>query len=87
MRFFEVSHEGAKVTHPRLLDLVARRNLASSFAMTAEVLSTPLAGALPTMLDPASGSQNQFAAYDIKAFTDVDRFKRTMDDMLRETSR
>ena len=53
------------------------------FAMMAEVLSTLLAGALPTMLDPASGSKNQFAAYDIKAFTDVDRFKRTMDDMLR----
>ncbi len=53
------------------------------FAMMAEVLSTLLAGALPTMLDPASGSKNQFAAYDIRAFTDVDRFKRTMDDMLR----
>jgi LDH2 family malate/lactate/ureidoglycolate dehydrogenase len=53
------------------------------FAMMAEVLSTLLAGARPTMLDPASGSKNQFAAYDIRAFTDLDRFKRTMDDMLR----
>ena len=53
------------------------------FAMMAEVLSTFLSGALPTMLDPASGSKNQFAAYDIKAFTDLDRFKDTMDDMLR----
>ena len=35
------------------------------------------------MLDPASGSKNQFAAYDIKAFTDLDRFKDTMDEMLR----
>jgi hypothetical protein len=51
--------------------------------MMAEVLSTFLAGALPTMLDPASGSKNQFAAYDIKAFTDLDRFKDTMDEMLR----
>ena len=53
------------------------------FAMMAEVLSTFLAGALPTMLNPASGSKNQFAAYDIKAFTDLDRFKDTMDEMLR----
>jgi LDH2 family malate/lactate/ureidoglycolate dehydrogenase len=55
----------------------------NGMAMMAEVLSTLMAGARPTMLDPASGSKNQFAAYDIKAFTDVDRFKRTMDDMLR----
>src|SRR6266446_2669519 len=53
------------------------------FAMMAEVLSTFLAGALPTMLNPASGSKNQFAAYDIRAFTDLDRFKDTMDEMLR----
>ncbi|HUP35500.1 MAG TPA: Ldh family oxidoreductase [Candidatus Limnocylindria bacterium] len=53
------------------------------FALMAEVLSTLLAGALPTMLDPGSGSKNQFAAYDIAAFTDPERFKDTMDDMLR----
>ena len=53
------------------------------FALMAEVLSTMLAGALPTMLAPGSGSKNQFAAYDIKAFTDLGRFKDTMDDMLR----
>jgi LDH2 family malate/lactate/ureidoglycolate dehydrogenase len=53
------------------------------FAMMAEVLSTVLAGALPTMLDSASGSKTHFAAYDIKAFTDLDRFKDTMDQMLR----
>jgi L-2-hydroxycarboxylate dehydrogenase (NAD+) len=53
------------------------------FAMMAEVLSTLLAGALPTMLDARSGSKNQFAAYDIRAFTDLDRFKDTMDEMLR----
>ena len=41
----------------------------------AEVLSTMLAGALPTMLAPGSGSKNHFAAYDIEAFTDVDQFK------------
>jgi LDH2 family malate/lactate/ureidoglycolate dehydrogenase len=53
------------------------------FAMMAEVLSTVLAGALPTMLLPGSGSKNHFAAYDIKAFTDLDRFKDTMDQMLK----
>jgi LDH2 family malate/lactate/ureidoglycolate dehydrogenase len=52
------------------------------FAMMAEVLSTVLAGALPTMLVPGSGSKNHFAAYSIEAFTDVDQFKDTMDRML-----
>ena len=53
------------------------------FALMAEVLSTVLSGALPTMLMPGSGSKNHFAAYRIDAFTDVDRFKDTMDDMLK----
>ena len=53
------------------------------FAMMAEVLSTVLAGALPTMLAPGSGSKTHFAAYNIEAFTDVEQFKSTMDDMLR----
>ena len=52
-------------------------------ALMAEVLSTMLAGALPTMLAPGSGSKNQFAAYNIAAFTDLERFKDTMDEMLR----
>ena len=53
------------------------------FALMAEVLSTVLAGALPTMLVPGSGSKNHFAAYNIAAFTDVDQFKDTMDQMLK----
>jgi L-2-hydroxycarboxylate dehydrogenase (NAD+) len=53
------------------------------FAMMAEVLSTVLSGALPTMLVPGSGSKNHFAAYDIEAFTDVEQFKDTMDEMLK----
>jgi L-2-hydroxycarboxylate dehydrogenase (NAD+) len=53
------------------------------FALMAEVLSTVLAGALPTMLSPGSGSKTQFAAYDIRAFTDLESFKDTMDEMLR----
>jgi LDH2 family malate/lactate/ureidoglycolate dehydrogenase len=53
------------------------------FALMAEVLSTVLSGALPTMLAPGSGSKNHFAAYNIEAFTDVEQFKDTMDAMLR----
>jgi LDH2 family malate/lactate/ureidoglycolate dehydrogenase len=53
------------------------------FALMAEVLSTVLSGALPTMLVAGSGSKNHFAAYDIEAFTDLEHFKSTMDDMLR----
>jgi len=52
-------------------------------ALMAEVLSTVLAGALPMMLAPGNGSKNHFAAYDIAAFTDVDHFKDTMDQMLQ----
>ena len=52
------------------------------FALMAEVLSTVLAGALPTMLAAGSGSKTHFAAYDIAAFTDVEQFKDTMDRML-----
>jgi L-2-hydroxycarboxylate dehydrogenase (NAD+) len=53
------------------------------FALMAEVLSTLLAGALPTMLSSRSGSKNHFAAYNIEAFTDVEQFKDTMDEMLK----
>jgi len=53
------------------------------FALMAEVLSTVLAGALPTMLLPGSGSKNHFAAYNIEAFTDLQQFKDTMDQMLK----
>src|SRR3989441_3320022 len=53
------------------------------FALMAEVLSTLLAGAMPTMLVPGSGSKNHFAAYHIEAFTDLEQFKDTMDEMLK----
>jgi len=52
-------------------------------ALMAEVLSTMLSGTVPTMLNPGSGSKNQFAAYHIEAFTDLERFKDTMDETLR----
>ena len=48
-----------------------------------QVLSTLLAGTVPTMLAPGNGSKNQFAAYHIEAFTHLERFKDTMDEMLR----
>src|SRR5207245_10741398 len=57
------------------------------FALMAEGLSTVLAGALPTMLAPGSGSKNHFAAYDIGAFCDVEQFKDNMDEMLKTLSR
>jgi L-2-hydroxycarboxylate dehydrogenase (NAD+) len=47
-----------------------------------EVLCTVLGGALPSMLDPDAGSRHHFAAYNIAAFGDVERFKDTMDRML-----
>src|SRR5438094_2555842 len=53
------------------------------FALMAEVLSTVLSGALPTMLAAGSGSKNHFAAYNIEAFTDPEQFKDTMDRMLK----
>ena len=38
------------------------------------------------MLDGATASKHHFAAYDIASFTDLDRFKDTMDEMLRTLS-
>ena len=53
------------------------------FAMMSEVMTAVLAGAAPGMLPGTRGSSHHFAAYDIAAFADVDRFKDTMDEMLR----
>src|SRR4029434_4147011 len=46
-------------------------------ALMAEVLSTVLAGALPTMLAASSGSKNHFAAYHIEAFNAPEIFQGT----------
>lgn len=49
-----------------------------------EVLTTLLAGAVPTMLEDNSPlARHHFAAYDIAAFGEVAAFKETMDRMLR----
>ena len=59
------------------------------FSLMVEILSVFLAGQMPTMLKSDSSSPRgfeygqSFAAYDIAAFTDVDWFKDTMDQMLR----
>ena len=53
------------------------------FAMMAEVMTALLAGGVPGMLPDTRGSSHHFAAYDIAAFADIDRFKDTMDEMLR----
>ena len=53
------------------------------FAMMAEVMTALMSGGVPGMLPGTLGSSHHFAAYDIAAFTDVDRFKDTMDEMLR----
>lgn len=52
------------------------------FALMAEILGTLLGGAVPSMLDPTSGSKTHFAAYNIEAFTDPDTYMATMDNML-----
>jgi L-2-hydroxycarboxylate dehydrogenase (NAD+) len=52
-------------------------------AVMVEILGTFLAGALPCVLDPDSGFKHYFAAYNIEAFTDVDRFKDNMDQFLQ----
>jgi LDH2 family malate/lactate/ureidoglycolate dehydrogenase len=51
-------------------------------ALMAEILSTLLSGAMPSMLDPSSGSKTHFAAYKISAFTDVEQYYSTIDGML-----
>jgi L-2-hydroxycarboxylate dehydrogenase (NAD+) len=52
------------------------------FAMLVEILSTLLCGSTPIMLDRSTASKTHFAAYNISAFTDLEKFKQTMDEML-----
>lgn len=71
-----------------LLPVGGTRELGShkgyGFAMLGEILSTMLSGALPNMITGQSHvMKHHFAAYDIKAFADVDEFKDNMDRMLR----
>lgn len=52
-------------------------------AMMVETLCAILSGSRSLMNDADSGYKHYFAAYDVKAFCDVDEFKTNMDDMLR----
>jgi LDH2 family malate/lactate/ureidoglycolate dehydrogenase len=53
-------------------------------ALLVEVLTTLLAGSVPTMVhDERPMAHHHFAAYDVASFTDVEAFKETMDEMLR----
>ncbi len=54
------------------------------FMMMAEIMSTLLSGGIPHLMGDDSGAKSCFAAYRISAFTDVDRFKETMDGMLEK---
>ncbi len=48
-----------------------------------EIMSTFLAGGVPSMLDPTQHFKHHFVAYDIEAFTDLDSYFDQMDAMLR----
>ncbi len=57
------------------------------FALMVEILGSLLSGSLPGMLlantGPGTTSRSYYAAYNISAFTDLDTFKDTMDQMLK----
>jgi L-2-hydroxycarboxylate dehydrogenase (NAD+) len=71
----------------QLLPLGSTRELGShkgyGLSIMVEVLATLLSGAVPYMVDSTSTAKHYFAAYNIAAFTDVDQFKDTADQMLR----
>lgn len=69
-----------------LLPLGSTRELSShkgyGLSLMTEVLATLLSGSLPIMLDPDSGAKGHFVAYDLKAFGEVDDFRRRLDRVL-----
>ena len=57
------------------------------FLMMVEVLAAMLSGSVPGMFDEElfeSGYKHYFAAYNIESFTDLELFKRNMDEMLQK---
>lgn len=48
-----------------------------------EVMTTLLAGAVPRMVERDTKPRHSFIAYNVAAFTDLDQFKDTMDQMLQ----
>lgn len=71
---------------PNLLPLGGTREQGShkgyGLALMVEIMATMLSGGLPGMLLKDSPPRHYLAAYDIKAFTDLERFKDSMDEML-----
>lgn len=72
---------------PPMLPFAATRELGShkayGLAMMVTIMSTLLAGQQPSMLTGEPRGEHIFAAFDIAAFTDIQRFKNDMDLMLR----
>ena len=70
-----------------LLPLGATRELGShkgyGLGMMVEIMAAIMSGSEPNMLTGGIVSKHLFAAYNIAAFTDVDQFKDTMDQVLQ----
>lgn len=70
----------------RQLPLGSTRELGShkgyGLALMVEVLATLLSGDVPRMLDQNTGSRHIVAAFDIRAFTDLEQYYDTIDRML-----
>jgi LDH2 family malate/lactate/ureidoglycolate dehydrogenase len=80
--------EGVRMSGHQLLPLGSTREMGShkgyGLALMVEVMTTMLAGSIPTMIDDVRPmAHHYFAAYDVAAFTDLDAFKETMDQMLQ----
>ena len=72
---------------PPLLPLGGTREIGShkgyGLSLVAEIMCSLMSGGIPSMLEGHEIiSKHFFAAYDISAFTDIDEFKKNMDDML-----
>ena len=72
---------------PPLLPLGGTREIGShkgyGLSLVAEIMCSLMSGGIPSMLEGHEIiSKHFFASYDISAFTDIDEFKKNMDDML-----
>ena len=72
---------------PKILPVGSTREAGShkgyGLAMINYILASVLSGGLPSFVHKTNDNEHYFAAYDIAAFTDVDRFKDNMDLTLR----
>ena len=72
---------------PPLLPLGGTREIGShkgyGLSLVAEIMCSLMSGGIPSMLEGHEATNKHFfAAYNIAAFTDLDEFKKNMDDML-----